>query len=86
MLDSKAYACVNEHYPRIADAIKLFWGHRELVTYIDGLLMDSRPGARQGFPLELVESLTNLLHRQHADFPQLASEGGGIWITNNKVL
>lgn len=85
MRDSTAYACVNKHFPRIASAISLYWGQRDLVTYIDGLLMDTRPGTRRGFPLEVVTSLTDLLEKHHADFPEFAPSGNGIWVANNKI-
>jgi len=87
MLDSKAYACVNDKFPRVAAAIKLFWGNPELVKYIDGLLLDThRGGTRQGFPVDVVISLNELLDRHHAEFPKLAPSGMGIWVANNKVL
>ena len=41
---------------------------------------------RKGFSIEIVTSLTNLLERHHADFPQYAPAAHGIWVANNKVL
>ena len=86
MLSSDAYACISQNFPRIAGAIKLFWGQPEFVPYLDQLLLDTRPGARKGFSIDVVTSLTNLLARHHADFPQYAPPALGIWVANNKVL
>ena len=71
MLSGHSYACINMNFPRIAGAIKLFWRQPEFIPYVDGLLVDTRPGARKGFSLK-VTALTNLLARHHADVPRYA--------------
>ncbi len=87
MIDSDAYVCVNDRFPHVAAAIKLFWGHPEFSPYIERLLLDtSRGGKRRGFPLNVVNALTALMDRHNIEFPHLAPSGQGIWVANNKVL
>src|SRR5256885_562841 len=47
-------------FPRIANALCLRWGNRDVCrTYLDDLLLDKR-GTRQGLPSEVVEELATL--------------------------
>jgi hypothetical protein len=51
-------------FPRIAAAIELMWGNRELDGYMTKLILADR-GDRAGFPKEVLAALLKL-HNQHA--------------------
>jgi len=54
---------VERDYPRIAEAIKLMWGNRELDDYFERLIVSDREG-RVGFQVAVFEALLKL-HQQH---------------------
>ncbi len=63
-----AMAVVARHHERIAKAVKIFWGSRDCVEYIQKLVMSGGDGfgnARVGFKPEVVSALMSLisLHR-----------------------
>lgn len=51
-------------FPRIAAAIELMWGNRELDGYLHRLIMADR-GDRAGFPMDVLAALLKL-HNQHS--------------------
>lgn len=61
-------AIVAERHVRVALAIETFWGHRDCVDYIQGLVLNGyKEGQmRTGFKPEVVTALMNLveLHKQ----------------------
>lgn len=85
VLNSKAYACVNNQFPRIGAAIKLFWGQPEFAPYVEKLLTDNRTESRKGFPVDVAIALDNLLSRHNTDFPALAPSGDAVWLANQKI-
>ncbi len=54
---------IERDFPRIAAAIKLMWGNRELDDYLDRLIVSDREG-RVGFKLAVFEALLKLT-QQH---------------------
>lgn len=46
-----------ERFPNVLNKISGLWGTRDLDKLIDELIMDSREGSRQGFPVEVAEEL-----------------------------
>lgn len=57
-------ATISAHHERIAKAIKLFWGHRDCVEYIQELILSGGDGfgqARIGFKREVVAAFMNLI-------------------------
>ena len=63
-----ALRVVEKHHERIAKAIRIFWGSRDCVEYIEKLVMSGGDGfgkARVGFKPEVVSALMSLmtLHR-----------------------
>ncbi len=54
---------VARQFPRIAAAIELMWGNRELDEYLHKMIMTDR-GDRAGFPKEVIAALLKL-HNQH---------------------
>ena len=85
VINSKAYQCVNAHFPRIGVAIKLFWGQREFAPYVEKLMTDNRNESRKGFPVDIAIALDNLLSRHNADFPELAPTMDTVWLANQKI-
>ena len=75
VLNSKAYERVNNDFPRIGAAIKLFWGQPEFGPYVEKLLTDNRSEGRKGFAGDVVIALHNMLTRHNADFLELAQTG-----------
>ncbi len=51
--------------PRILDRIELLWGNKELIQYLDSLMLENRTD-RRGFPLEVIREL--VLVKQVHDF------------------
>ena len=55
---------ITAHHERIAKAIKMFWGHRDCVEYLQQLILSGGDGvgrARIGFKHEVVAALMNLI-------------------------
>lgn len=55
---------VRERFPRIAKAIELMWGTRELESYLGKLIITEREN-REGFPPDVLSALLRI-SRQHA--------------------
>ncbi len=53
-------ACAIERIGHIQKKICVLWGSPELDAYINKLLMDSRDGQRQGFPVQVTQELLYL--------------------------
>lgn len=56
-------AIIAKHHERIAKAIRLFWGHKGCVEYMEELILNGGDGGgnnRVGFKLEVVSALINL--------------------------
>lgn len=61
---------VESHHARIANAIKIFWGTRDCVEYIQKLVMSGGDGfgnARVGFKPEVVSALLSLISLHQVD-------------------
>jgi hypothetical protein len=57
-------AIISAHHERIAKAIKMFWGHRDCVEYLQQLILSGGDGAgrtRIGFKHEVLTALMNLI-------------------------
>ena len=86
MVDSKAFAYISNAYPRIAAALKLYWGEPEFVPYVEKLLNDTRDGERKGFQPDMLIALHNLLERHNLDYPQFSpSARMSLWQANMKI-
>lgn len=61
-------ALVAQHHTRVARAIESFWGHRDCVRYLQGLVLSGyKEGEkRMGFKPQVVEALMTLaeLHKK----------------------
>lgn len=67
---------LSRQYPRIVNRLALLWSsERQCRRYLDSLVMDER-GGRQGFPLELVIELGNLLSYYDELHP---ARSEGVW-------
>jgi hypothetical protein len=60
---------IETRFPRIASAIQLLWGHPEMDTYFQKLVVDER-GDREGFPPDVMSDLLFLatLHKTSFKF------------------
>jgi hypothetical protein len=56
-------AIIAEHHMRIALAIEKFWGHRDCVEYLQGLVLSgySEGQKRMGFKPEVISALISLV-------------------------
>lgn len=52
-----AEAAALERMPHIQQRLCLMWGSAELGSFIDRLILDSRDGKRQGFPVDITQEL-----------------------------
>ncbi|MBK7473132.1 MAG: hypothetical protein KAX84_06310 [Burkholderiales bacterium] len=60
-------------FPRIANRLCSLWSHPALCNqYLSSLLMDTRDGAREGFPVAVAGELAALLGRAESD-------SGNLW-------
>ena len=56
-------ALVDQYHPHIAKGIKMMWGYKECVDYLDKLVLSGGDGAgkvRVGFRLEIMSALIDL--------------------------
>ena len=68
----KAMAVIETHHARIAKAIRIFWGSRDCVEYIQKLVMSGGDGfgnARIGFKPEVLAALMSLASMHQREFP-----------------
>lgn len=63
------YKTVEDQYPRVANAIMLFWGDKEFDTVMHKFLHDTRDGGRQGFPEPAGSALLRLYMLHSRTFP-----------------
>lgn len=86
MTNSKAFVFIANAHPRIAAALKLYWGEPEFVPYVENLLNDTRDGERKGFHGDIVIALQNLLERHNLEYPRFSpSARMSLWHTNLKI-
>lgn len=70
---------IRNSFPRIGNALMLFWGEAEFAPYVDTLINDTRSGTRQGFPADVIEMLITLLNAHDVAYPQYATPYTDIW-------
>ena len=68
------FKVVQQAFERIADRLKLVWGHKEFRVYMDGLLHDTRDGQRKGFPAAVLFALHALSEEHDAKFPEFCAK------------
>lgn len=64
-------------FGRIANTIQTLWGSKELDTYFQGLIVDTR-GGRQGFPHDVLLAILDLYHLHDNEF-DISKPTPGIW-------
>ena len=67
-----------EAMPHLVERICLLWGKAECEPYLNGLLLDSRDGARRGLPWEAAQELMFLAELSMAKRALHASEVTGV--------
>jgi hypothetical protein len=70
---------INQEFPRIGQALDLFWGSPEFTQYTDQLLSDTR-GNRKGFPSDILLAIINMQTLHDTQFPQYAKQHTDIWM------
>jgi hypothetical protein len=73
------YQTIAGRFPRIASRLCHLWGTAAFAGEVNGLLNDSRAGARQGFPPEVALALFNLAQDHDREFPQFVLITTDIW-------
>jgi hypothetical protein len=61
------FIVIERGYPRVAKAIEMTWGHRELDDYLQKLIVADR-GGREGFPKPVMVALMQLSKQHSAQF------------------
>lgn len=79
------FKVVQQAFERIADRLKLVWGHKEFRVYMDGLLHDTRDGQRKGFPAAVLFALHALSEEHDEKFPAFCAKGDR-WINHMDTL
>ena len=75
---NKNLLIIHESFPRIGNALEVFWSEPEFSPYINKLVSVDRPD-RQGFPFEIVVALTELQILHDELFPHLRVEDPENW-------
>ena len=52
---------IASHYKKVAIIIEAYWEEPDFDVAVNRLLMDSRDGHRQGFPLDITEAIFKLV-------------------------
>lgn len=77
-VDTPPLVVIREHYPRIAKAIELMWGTREMDAYFSRLVVDDRNG-RAGFPAPVLAAILKLSADHARRFGFEAANAGDAW-------
>jgi hypothetical protein len=72
-IETKEYQEIEFKYPHIAKKILLNWGSCDMNNYLTNLLLDTRYGARDGFPIEDAENILFILEIHKKEFPWLVN-------------
>jgi hypothetical protein len=70
---------IRERFPHIGKQIATDWGTKGGLDYLEKLMVDDRHGKRQGFPLEIYQSLMKLLELHNLTFPSLKQANTDPW-------
>jgi hypothetical protein len=70
---------IQERFPHIGKQIATDWGTKQGLEYLEKLMVDDRHGKRQGFPLEIYQSLMKLLELHNLTFPNLKKASTDPW-------
>jgi len=65
-------------FPHLAQ-LESIWGSQECRDFIAGLILDSRQGARQGFPADHASTIFRLLLEHDTRFPELEASSKQAW-------
>ncbi len=78
---------ITASYPHIGKMLSEKWGTKDLVSYIEQLLQDTRDGSRRGFPFQVMAALVNIqgLHLQSAGAPPDRKETKDTWARHSHL-
>lgn len=67
------FNAVNQAFPHIGIKLQEFWGSRDFVTYMLGLIHGTRDGTRRGFPGDVLFALYALSDEHQQAHPEFLS-------------
>jgi hypothetical protein len=73
------FKVVNDVFPNVGKAIRIFWGHPEFHEYMDSLQQEKSGKIRAGFPPHILNALVDLACEHDARFPKLLPKQDDIW-------
>jgi hypothetical protein len=62
------FAIIRKKHPKIANLLSIFWKEHDFHDVASKFLLDSRDGTRQGFSLEVVDTLLDLMKLHDEQF------------------
>lgn len=73
-------------YPHIKKRIELIWGTVPLDQYLNSLLLDTREGHRQGFPMEVASAIASLAksNLEYLESIGINPDESDIWSSSHK--
>jgi hypothetical protein len=74
VVEEHPFIIIEREYPRVAKAIEMTWGHRELDDYLQKLIISDR-GGRDGFPQQVLAALMKLSKQHASQFNFFPAEG-----------
>lgn len=77
------YSIVKNKLPHIAENLKTFWNSQYFEDYVTSIMLDTRDGARKGFPIEIAKAL-NELSRVHSELFPKPPVKEDIWINAHR--
>jgi len=72
------FVTIERDYKRVANAIELMWGSKELDVYLQKLMLDDR-GGRAGFPERVLAAIIKLYDQHTAQFKFTKTGHGDTW-------
>ena len=80
--DNEDFIFIKETHPHIDSRLKLLWGTKECYALFETLFLDTRDGARKGFPRTSASAIYKLHELHDTHFPQFMKKSD-IW-TNQR--
>lgn len=80
------FQIVQFNVPHISKNLEALWGTVEFEQYICHIMLDTREGTREGFPIMVGRALLILLNQHGAEFPYLYNNNSDVWVTNHRTF
>ena len=82
--DTDHFFRLETEFPHITVQIAAMWGRQECQKYLMSLMLDTRDGARQGFPYAAFKDIMYFIIRHDEEYPEFAPKME-MWIAGNKI-